>query len=71
MCVQVRDLTKSEAAVAEGHAEAISEQAEEHMHEFLPYTSAYQQAEKLGMEGVDKQLKAIAEKHKTTMAATI
>lgn len=45
--VYVRDRTKTELAEAQGHAEETAELAEEHAHEFLPYTTAYQTAEKL------------------------
>jgi len=47
--VFVRDLTKGEIAEAEGHAEEVSKDAEEHSAEFLPYTTAYRQAEALGL----------------------
>lgn len=61
--VFVRDLTKSELAEAEGHAEEVAELASEHAHEFLPYTTAYQQAEALGMEASDKALAQIKARH--------
>jgi carbonic anhydrase/acetyltransferase-like protein (isoleucine patch superfamily) len=47
--VYVRDATKTEIASIEHHAEEAAETAAEHAHEFLPYTTAYQQAEKLGV----------------------
>ncbi len=52
--VFVRDLTKSEIAETEGHAEEVADNANVHAHEFLPYTTAYQQAEKLGLDNVVK-----------------
>ncbi|RYG48670.1 gamma carbonic anhydrase family protein [archaeon] len=47
--VFVRPLTKMELAGATGHAEEAADVASEHAHEFLPYTTAYQQAERLGV----------------------
>jgi carbonic anhydrase/acetyltransferase-like protein (isoleucine patch superfamily) len=45
--VYVRDRTKTELAEAAGHAEETAQLAEEHAHEFLPFSTAYQTAEKL------------------------
>ncbi len=47
--VYVRDLDKTEAASVEGHAEGEATAAEEHAAEFLPYTTAYQTAERLNL----------------------
>jgi carbonic anhydrase/acetyltransferase-like protein (isoleucine patch superfamily) len=48
--VYVRDLSKTEVAEAEGHAEEIAESATEHAHEFLPSGSAYRNAEAMGLK---------------------
>ena len=45
----VRDVTKTEAASVEGHAEEAADTAAEHAGEFFPFTTAYQQAERLGV----------------------
>lgn len=45
----LRDVSKGEAAHTEGDAEAVHDLATEHAYEFLPFTTAYQQAEKLGV----------------------
>lgn len=55
--VYVRDLTKPEVAEAEGAAKAVAALAAEHAYQFLPYTTAYVQAEKLGV--VDEAVAAI------------
>jgi len=47
--VFVRDLSKAEIAEAEGAAKDISALADEHAYQFLPYTTAYQSAERLGV----------------------
>ena len=47
--VYVRDLTKAEIATAEGAAKDIAALAADHAYQFLPYTTAYTQAEKLGV----------------------
>lgn len=46
----IRDLSKSELAEAEGHAEETADVAAEHAAEFLPFTTAYADAERLGVE---------------------
>lgn len=48
--VFVRNLTKTELAEASHHAEDMAEQAQEHAHEFLPFSAVYQSAEALGVE---------------------
>jgi carbonic anhydrase/acetyltransferase-like protein (isoleucine patch superfamily) len=48
--VFIRDLSKTELADAAGHAEEAADLATEHAHEFLPFNTAYQQAEALGVE---------------------
>ena len=45
--VFIRDLSKTEIAEAEAHAEEVAELASSHAEEFLPYTNAYKVAEKL------------------------
>jgi hypothetical protein len=67
--VYVRDLTKTELAEAEGHAEEVAKDAAEHAEAFLPYTTAYQQAEALGLEGVEKHVAAIKARHVVRMVA--
>lgn len=47
--VFVRNLTKNEMGHHESEAEATADLAAEHMHEFLPYTTAYQNAERSGV----------------------
>lgn len=44
----VRDVSKTEIASAEAHAEEVADNAAQHAHEFLPHGSAYLQAEKTG-----------------------
>ena len=46
----VRDLTKTEVADAEGHAEEAADVAAEHAAAFLPQSAAYRHAEALGVE---------------------
>ena len=48
--VFVRDLTKSEVADAASHAEETAELGAEHAAEFLPYSTAYQIAGRLGVD---------------------
>ena len=55
--VFVRDATKAEVASAEGHAVDIAETAKEHAYEFLPASTAYLAAEKIGV--TDKAVAAI------------
>jgi carbonic anhydrase/acetyltransferase-like protein (isoleucine patch superfamily) len=53
----VRDLTKSEIADAEGHAEEAADVAAEHAAAFLPQSTVYRHAEALGVEdAVRRQL---------------
>ena len=65
--VFVRELTKTEKAEAGGHADETALTAEEHSEEFLPYTTAYRQAETLGLEELDGHLKKIKRKHEERM----
>jgi hypothetical protein len=65
--VYVRDLSKTELAEAEGHAEEVAAAAGEHAGEFLPYTTAYRSAEALRLEEVDPALAAIKAKHSARM----
>jgi hypothetical protein len=65
--VYVRDLSKTEVAEAEGHAEEVAKDAAAHAAEFLPYTTAFRQAEALKMEEVDAALAAIKAKHTARM----
>ena len=65
--VYVRDLTKTELAEAEGHANEAAELASVHSDEFLPYTTAYNAAETLGVDALDKSLVAIKAKHAERM----
>ncbi len=58
-----RKVSKEEAASVEGHAQETSELAAEHAHEFLPYSTAYTQAERLGLEKTQKHVAAIVAKH--------
>lgn len=55
--VYVRDASKTELAEMEGHAEEAADVASEHAHAFLPYTTAYQQAEKLGVQDAVRVMK--------------
>jgi carbonic anhydrase/acetyltransferase-like protein (isoleucine patch superfamily) len=57
--VFVRNLSQTEMAAHEPEAEESADLAGEHAHEFLPYTTAYQQAEALALGSVDKALAAI------------
>ena len=57
--VFVRDLTKQELSEAPGHAAEISELAKEHANEFLPYTTAYAQAERLSVDELDGAISKI------------
>ena len=65
----VRDLTKAEVAEAEGHAEEVARDAAAHADEFLPYTTAYRQAEALGLEALDGPLAQIKARHAERMEA--
>ncbi len=65
--VYARDLTKTELAEAEGHANEAADLAQEHSAEFLPYTTAYNAAETLGVDALDKSLVAIKAKHAERM----
>ena len=65
--VFVRDLTKTEMAEAEGHAEGVAKDAAAHAEEFLPYTTAFRQAESLKLEELDGALAAIKAKHTARM----
>ena len=56
--VFVRDVTKGELAHVEAAAVEISATAAEHAYEFLPASTAYQQAERLGVDS-DKAVAAI------------
>lgn len=57
--VFVRDLTKQELAGAEANATAVADLAAEHAAEFMPFTTAYNDAEKLGVDALDKSLAEI------------
>ncbi len=61
--VFVRDLTKTELAEAEGHAGEVADLAAQHAGEFLPYTTAFNDAEKLGVDKLDKSLAEIKARH--------
>ena len=65
--VFVRDLTKTELAEAEGHAAESADLAATHASQFLPYTTAYNAAEKLGVDVLDKELAAIKANHEERM----
>ena len=65
--VYVRDLSKTEMAEAEGHAEEVAAAAGEHAGELMPYTTAYRSAEALRLEEVDPALAAIKAKHSARM----
>lgn len=52
----VRDATATEQGEVEGKAEETADLAAEHAHEFLPYSTAYQQAEALGLAAKDGRL---------------
>ena len=64
----VRDLTKTELASAEGHANEAADLAAAHADEFLPYTTAFNAAETLGVDALDRSLVAIKAKHAERMA---
>lgn len=55
--VYVRDASATELASKEGHAEEGAVLAAVHAEQYLPFTTAYQQAEKLGVE--DERIRAI------------
>lgn len=59
----VRKLDKVELGAAEGAAEEVAKDAAEHAAEFLPYTTAYQAAERLGLEELEPHLAAIKARH--------
>ena len=65
--VFVRDLSKTEKAEAEGHAEEVAAAAGAHAEEFLPYTTAYRSAEALRLVVVDPALAASKAKHSARM----
>jgi len=48
--VYVRDLSKEEIAVAEAHVKDVAALAADHAYQFLPYSTAYAQAEALGVK---------------------
>jgi len=58
--VFIRDLSKTELADAAGHAEEAADLATEHAHEFLPFNTAYQQAEALGVEDAVSRAEGVA-----------
>lgn len=66
--VFIRDLTKTELAEAEGAAAEVADAAAEHAAEFLPYTTAYNAAERLGVDKLDTSLRAINAAHAARMA---
>jgi carbonic anhydrase/acetyltransferase-like protein (isoleucine patch superfamily) len=65
--VFVRDLSKTEIAEAEGHAQEVAQEAAVHAAEFLPYSTAYRQAEALKIDELDQALAAIKAKHEERM----
>ncbi len=65
----VRDLTKAELGEAEGAASALAAAAGEHADQFLPWTTAYQQAEALGLEAADPGLRGVKGAHEERMRA--
>lgn len=66
----VRDLSKDELAHAEHAAQDTTSIAGEHHSEFLPYTTAYQQAERLGLDSQNMVDSAVAEIKKRQNAAS-
>jgi carbonic anhydrase/acetyltransferase-like protein (isoleucine patch superfamily) len=63
----VRELSKAEVEHAEEEALALAAAAAEHADEFLPFTTAYQTAEALGVEDADAGLKVVKSAHEARM----
>jgi hypothetical protein len=59
----VRELSKAEVEHAEEEASAVADAAAEHADEFLPFTTAYQSAEALGVEDADVGLSRVKTAH--------